>query len=915
MNGLNYNERSWAIDVVSEINLYLASRSKKIKKATGEITITGGDTSLFPDVILYGDEIQGEVLQGWELKMPDTAINDRDFIDNATEKANRLSLNSFLLWNATSTVLYKRDDNSDFQLHKIWTDIDINSRGEVQEKSSIWKEHLHQLIEELSQYFDTGELSLTPFIESFSVDSFIQTILQNTGATRNNLRANISRNQRLDASINLWWTSAQSEYPNESDKYKVLSRIILTDWVFKILFCHIIKRYFDQARAIENIVHGTSITQAIDCLNEIIQSCNFWNIFNINTGQDLISDGAWNQLIQFNEFFTGFNLESVESHALKQLLESSVIAAKRKVAGQYTTPVKLAEFLSRLTIEDKSRTIIDPCCGTGTIVNSAYRLLKEYGISDDNIESNLWASDKFTFPIQLATMSLTKPDDSGRILKIFNHDVINLETNDSITFKDPNNGNEILLELPEFGYVISNLPFIKQNQIRILNPEIYEIIDWINHQITSEIELSRRSDLFVFLPFYLWRLLASDGKIGIILSNAYLGTSYGMTFLEILQWFYDIENIIISGNGRWFANAEVVTTILKARKKETPSAPNNNSNILFSVTNKSLDDIENIQGLVDNIVVKNDTVDVSHNEYTLGQIREFHNFGFLWSTLFADISWFEVVQDRFISVKDLFNIRRGERRGWNPMFYPADGHGIENDYIKPVLKNLRNTSGLISSPNKIAFCCSKSIEELEELGHTGALDWIRTFENQNNKTGEPLTVSLKRPGMFWYEMRTDTLADFVANINYHDSLFISHIESRAFVDQRLIGLTGKEGIENYDNKLLLALMNSVMSMFFIEALGFGRGLGALDLNKDKFEDYYQFLNPELLNEQQQNEVLIAFEPILARDRLPLKQELSMEDRIEFEQVVFRSFNIANIYPMVVRSLLTLFEIRFAARDS
>lgn len=89
------------------------------------------------------------------------------------------------------------------------------------------------------------------------------------------------------------------------------------------------------------------------------------------------------------------------------------------------------------------------------------------------------------------------------------------------------------------------------------------------------------------------------------------------------------------------------------------------------------------------------------------------------------------------------------------MFYPAAGHGIEDEYIKPVLKNLKKAPSFIATSQTQAFCCSKSIEELETLNHTGALNWIRSFENQMDKTNKkPLPVALHRANMFWYEMST-----------------------------------------------------------------------------------------------------------------------------------------------------------------
>ena len=50
------NERSWAIDLISKINLIAKNNDLVIKKAGGENTIsTGRGNTMFPDVVLYGN--------------------------------------------------------------------------------------------------------------------------------------------------------------------------------------------------------------------------------------------------------------------------------------------------------------------------------------------------------------------------------------------------------------------------------------------------------------------------------------------------------------------------------------------------------------------------------------------------------------------------------------------------------------------------------------------------------------------------------------------------------------------------------------------------------------------------------------------------------------------------------------------
>ncbi|MGI6497056.1 MAG: hypothetical protein ACOX5G_13470 [Kiritimatiellia bacterium] len=94
---VSYNERAWATDVIGEINQWLSTRSLVVRSAGGEWGVAAQDeaNTLFPDVLLFGDMKRAAVLQGWELKMPDTPITDEAFTDNARKKALRLGLNRF----------------------------------------------------------------------------------------------------------------------------------------------------------------------------------------------------------------------------------------------------------------------------------------------------------------------------------------------------------------------------------------------------------------------------------------------------------------------------------------------------------------------------------------------------------------------------------------------------------------------------------------------------------------------------------------------------------------------------------------------------------------------------------------------------------------------------------------------------
>jgi len=169
---------------------------------------------------------------------------------------------------------------------------------------------------------------------------------------------------------------------------------------------------------------------------------------------------------------------------------------------------------------------------------------------------------------------------------------------------------------------------------------------------------------------------------------------------------------------------------------------------------------------------------------------------------------------------------RGERRGCNEMFYPKKNHGIEDEYIIPIMRSSKEVTRYITTPTSEAFICGISEEELRKKNHTGALNWIAKFKGRKKEINNeyiPFPDNLKKSakkGDFWYQMRANKLADFILPLNPGDRIFISKISEPSFVDQRLTCLTSKEGI---DKDLFHALLNTAISMFMIEGMGFGRG--------------------------------------------------------------------------------------------
>jgi hypothetical protein len=200
-----------------------------------------------------------------------------------------------------------------------------------------------------------------------------------------------------------------------------------------------------------------------------------------------------------------------------------------------------------------------------------------------------------------------------------------------------------------------------------------------------------------------------------------------------------------------------------------------------------------------------------------------------------------------------------------------------------------------------------------KLGHHGAINWIRNFEHGTNEKGVPLTKKLAKSNCHWYEMKPNTLADFVISMNPDKRLCVHRLNLRSFVNQRLIRFTVKNEV-SADLNLLHALMNSIIGMFQIEAAGFGRGLGVLDLNATKLSEQLCLLNPDNITSGDRQKILTAFTPLLDRPIRDLPDELASSDRQRFDEAVLSVFGAQSKQREIYAQLFKLYSIRQAARE-
>ena len=262
-------------------------------------------------------------------------------------------------------------------------------------------------------------------------------------------------------------------------------------------------------------------------------------------------------------------------------------------------------------------------------------------------------------------------------------------------------------------------------------------------------------------------------------------------------------------------------------------------------------------------------------------------------------------------IKAALNLRGGagfdvyERTGQNEVFYIKGETSIADKFLYPMLKSSRNIKKYTASSDMKAFCCDRTIDQLKEDGEEGTLKWIRKFSDNNY---EPIPKSINYSP--WYQMPSTNRADLVTSENPDKRLFIAELSESVLVDQRLIAMKYKDSVANRD--LVFALLNSLYGMFAIEANGFGRGQGVLDISKTEFQKICM-INPNLISQEDSEEIIELFSKIKNRDVTDIQDELSNKDRQAFDKKVLQSIGHEELYDCIKESLLSMQHTRHCVK--
>ncbi|PLJ77128.1 N-6 DNA methylase [Infirmifilum sp. SLHALR2] len=335
---------------------------------------------------------------------------------------------------------------------------------------------------------------------------------------------------------------------------------------------------------------NSTFKQASSELEEKLGMKDFSPLFNAGPFDEVVLGGleAVEKVNKIIELVDGLKPELRHlPGVIGYVFEGLLPPGERHQLGEFYTPPAVARLIARWAIRSGEDKVLDAGCGSGTFLIEAYKrlLLLKYGKDysagqypscterfneHQGVLDQLYGVDVNAFATQLTGVHLMLMEPRCPISRL------NLETRDFFSLKRSSLGE---LRLPDhFEAVVGNPPYTRWVEIPGTTQDLIlrELGDELDaYDLRADTARGREPGIYVYWVMHACKnLLTRGGRLGLIISNAWLQTDYGVGFGRFLLDNFRVR-ALIDLSFRLF-EATISTVILLAEKEPDGEARDNN---------------------------------------------------------------------------------------------------------------------------------------------------------------------------------------------------------------------------------------------------------------------------------------------------------------------------------------------------
>lgn len=611
-----------------------------------------------------------------------------------------------------------------------------------------------------------------------------------------------------------------------------------------------------------------------ECFEYVVTNIDYEAVFSRSQFFDLIpySEILLSYLNDFIRDIKQYNLSEINRDVIGTVYQRLIPIDERKRLGQYYTPSQVTDLITQFCIQHENTRVLDPSCGSGGFLVSAYERLKILNMPylsgealHNKILSQVYGVDVNQFAAHLSVINLTMRDIRSYTSKVnvLSTDFFQIPSLQARIGREheevsiSNAKSKVYLLVGQFDSVVANPPYTRQdeigdeNYIELIRDNSLTFYDKRytkkkgEYFIPRKYEMSSEAGIYTYFLMHSTHFLKENGIMGFIIYNSWLDVKFGKYLQKFLLDSFSIL-AIVDFDRRIFTDAAVNTVVIILKKTDGDrNSEKRDHNISRFVTVKQKIKTGNLVSLINKTVssLEDETIRiVCVPQFELKKENKWGHY------LKAPPLYYRILEKLRTRLKEIADINVGYVTLSNEFFIlrkeQAEGLGIEQDFLRPLILNTREIKHLdVSSADcrKYLFLVNKvenriagtSAEKYIKIAETKDVEITRGHEKGKIVTGYQNLPALKEKKI-WFELPIRQPSRIIVPVLIWDRWFAVLNRDGIYTTQNFYWINPKDEDQLYP---LLAVLNSTITEFFVEILGkSGYGGGVIELMKHNFEE-------------------------------------------------------------------------------
>jgi type I restriction-modification system DNA methylase subunit len=621
----------------------------------------------------------------------------------------------------------------------------------------------------------------------------------------------------------------------------------------------------------------------------------------------------------FIEDMDYYRLEEFEADIVGHVYEELIDPQERHQLGQFYTPPAIAELITKWCIRSPDDKVLDPAVGSGTFLVKAYSKLKNLKLLESSrrsdraihreIVSQLYAIDIDPFPAHLTAINLAMRDVREAIteVNVITEDFFKVLPEQIILtgYKIRTPRGEIRREImmPKVDVVVANPPYTRWVEIPDGTKEaIRNMLGDIlrKYNLTARLQQGVEPGIYIHFIMHAEKFLKPGGRLGMIISDSWLQTDYGIDFGRYLLENWKVK-AIIDISARVFPVPLIGTCIILLEKPYNSERLDDNETVFMylNIPKTGFLDVDEILEILKEPKDKDIEKTFHVRRYRQGNIPRDQK----WINLiFGSDKILSKLKEKTIPARELFEssygnamylylasrgIIHGPRNLGAKNFFYFNKEKVQQwkveKYVYPAITSARHTSNFIFSEHDweelrdkgadcYLFMCHetrnklpKNVREYIEWGETRCRTQIRGTRGGGRLCHQAQACQEReRQKQYfngWYDLGGVMYAPILAvyQARYKTRFIWNKINAVTY--HAMIAFIPKDGVKLTETqiKALLAYLNSSFTQLYIESVGRTTGaVGPIGLEV-KHSEEMPIINVNGLDENNLRELADLFD--------------------------------------------------------